>query len=100
LRRFQQNDSALTEKDIIALQIGFTVNKQYRPYKILDAEHKILDLVAQEQYEEAVKVCDSILAINPLDFIALMEKSYSLMKLQKPEASFYREQVMKIIRAV
>ncbi|MES2622449.1 MAG: DUF4919 domain-containing protein [Bacteroidota bacterium] len=100
LERFNSNDTTLTNKDIIALQIGFTANKDYKPYKLTNKEREIKGLISDKKYNEAIIEADEVLKTNPLNFTALMEKGFAYMKLNKEGASFHRERTMKIIRSI
>jgi hypothetical protein len=90
----------LTNKDVIALQIGFTANKNYKPYETINKERGILDLISDEKYEEAIIECDKLLKTNPMNFTSLMEKGFVYMKLNKPNASFHKSRTMKIINSI
>ena len=100
LNRFDANDSTLTNNDILALLIGHTADKNYKPYETLDAEREIHKLVRLEKFEEAIKKSDSLLKINPLNFSALMEKSYSYMKLEKKDSEFHKKKFMKVVYSI
>ena len=100
LERFNKNDSTLTNIEVIALQIGYTSNKNYKPYLILDLEREIRKLVSNGKFEEAIKKSDSLLITNPLNFTALMEKGYSYMKLKKENSKFHKEKFMKIVYSI
>lgn len=100
LERFNKNDSTLMNIEIIALQIGYTSNKNYKPYQTLNIEREIGKLVHLEQYADAIKKSDNLLNTNPLNFTALMEKSYSYMKLKKENSKFHKEKFMKIVYSI
>jgi tetratricopeptide (TPR) repeat protein len=100
LERFNSNDSTLTNKDIITLQIGFTANKNYKPYQTIDKEREILELISDKKYEKAIAECDKLLKTNPVNFTALIEKGFAYMKLNKPDASIHKERTMKIIHSI
>ena len=100
LERFNDNDDTLTNSDIIALLIGHTNDKNYRPYKTLKTERQIHKLVKLEKFDEATIKSDSLLKINPLNFSALMEKSYSYMKLEKPNSEFHKKKFMRIVYSI
>ena len=100
LERFNKNDSTLTNKEMIALQIGFTDNKNYKPYSIIDKEREILSLIKEKKYDEAITKSNKLLETNPLNFTALMEKGFAYMKLNKPDTPFHKERTMKIIRSI
>jgi hypothetical protein len=44
LERFNSNDSTLTDKEMIALQIGVTNEKNYKPYETMIPEQEVLEL--------------------------------------------------------
>ncbi len=100
LERFNSNDSTLTDKDIIALQIGFTADKNYKPYQTTDKEREILGLISDKKYEKAIVECDKLLKTNPVNFTALMEKGFAYMKLNKPDASIHKGRTIKIIHSI
>ncbi|MEW7289369.1 DUF4919 domain-containing protein [Aquimarina sp. 2304DJ70-9] len=100
LERFNDNDDTLTNSDIIALLIGHTTEENYKPYKTLKTEREIHKLVKLEKFDQAIIKSDSLLKINPLNFSALMEKSYSYMKLEKPNSEFHKKKFMKIVYSI
>lgn len=100
LERFYSNDSTLTNKDIIALQIGFTASKEYKPYETIKQEREILDLISDKKYEQAIIECDKLLKTNPVNFTALIEKGFAYMKLKKSDASIHKGRTMKIIHSI
>lgn len=100
LSRFNNNDSSLTDKDIIALQIGFTSDKNYKPYSIIDKERAIQKLISNREYNKAIELCDEVLKTNPINFTALMEKGFALMKLKKHDKSYSKEKSIKIINSI
>lgn len=100
LERFERNDSSLTHLEVLALQIGFTGSPDYKPYKTIDAEREIKTLIADKDYAAALKACNDVLATNPLNLTALMEKSFSYIKLEKDSAEFHREKVMRVIGSI
>ena len=98
LDRFQ-NDSSMTNKDIWALQIGYTANPNYTPYKWVSKEREIKGLINSGKYEEAIKASNELLELYPINFTALMEKGFAFMKLGKDSAEFHKNQFMKVLRA-
>lgn len=100
LERFNSNDSTLTNKDIIALQIGFTANKNYKPYQTIEKESEILELISDKKYKKAITKCNKLLKTNPMNFTALMEKGFAYMKLNKTDVLIHKERTMKIIRSI
>jgi len=100
LERFNSNDSTLTNKHVIALQIGFTANKNYKPYQTIEKEREILNLVADGKYDKAIIECDKLLKTNPVNFTALMEKAFAYMNLNNPDSLIYREKTLKIVNSI
>ena len=74
LQRFQKNESTLVNAELLALQIGFTSSENYTPYKTIKEEKRILKLVQEKKYKEALEVCDRLLITNPLSLTALINK--------------------------
>jgi tetratricopeptide (TPR) repeat protein len=100
LDRFNKNDSTLTDFDMIALQIGFTKNQNYRPYQTIDIEREIKSLINQKKYEDAISKCNEFLNTNPVNFTALMEKGFAYMKLKNDSALYYKQKFMKILNSI
>lgn len=101
LSRFQKEDTTLTDYEVLVLLIGFTGNKYFKPYSYLTTERKIYSLNENQNYEEALKMCDSFLSYVPVSQKALIEKSYSLHKLgQADSARFYLRQFNRIMAAM
>jgi hypothetical protein len=100
LERFNKLDRTLTNKEMLAFQIGFTDNLNYKPYQSINIEREILDLVKNEKYFEAINECNLFLKTNPVNFTALMEKGFAYMKLNNDSLSFYKEKFLKIYRSI
>lgn len=100
LERFLENDSTLTNKEVLALMIGFTANENYKPYQNIDKEIEILNLISDKKYEEALAKCNKLLETNPLNYAALMEKGFALWKLGDENFEFHKSQYFKILDAV
>ena len=100
LDRFNKNDSTLTDMEVLALQIGFTSDPNYKPYQTIDPESEIKSLIGQKKYEDALVACNELLKTNPVNFTALMEKGFVYMKLNKDSMLFHKEKFMKILHSV
>jgi Domain of unknown function (DUF4919) len=101
LIRFQDNDTSLTDFEVLALLIGFTDNQYFKPYSYLKTEREIYSLNGNRKYEEALSMCDSFLVYVPLSQQALIEKSYSFYKLEQTDSSnYYMWQFMRIMDAM
>lgn len=100
LDRFNKNDSTLADLDIIALQIGFTNNPNYKPYQTIDMEREIKNLINQKKYKDVLVICNELLKTNPVNFTALMEIGFAYMKLQNDSALLYKAKFMSILNSV
>jgi len=101
LTRFQNNDTTLTDFEVLALLIGFTDNEYFKPYSYLTTEREIYSLNGNGQFEKALSMCDSFLVNVPVSQQALIEKSYSHHKLgQADSAQYYMWQFRRIMDAM
>jgi hypothetical protein len=101
LSRFSVNDTSLTDFDILALLIGFTPDREFRPYAYLSTERKIYALNGSGEYRQALATCDSFLVHVPVSQTALIEKAYAFHKLGMPDsASYYGWRHYRIMQAM
>lgn len=101
LTRFQDNDTTLTDFEVLALLIGFTDNEYFKPYSYLKTERDIYALNGSGKFTEALAKCDSFLVYVPLSQQAIIEKSYSFHKLGEADsASYYMWQFDRIMEAM
>ena len=101
LIRFLDNDSSLTRSEMLALMIGFTEQRNYKPYKNLTTEQEIYDLNENGEYEEALNMSKTYLQKNPLSLRILKERSYSYHQLRKKDsADYFMNQVEKVMNAM
>ncbi len=100
LKRFNTNDSTLTDNEVLSLMIGFTDNPLYRPYATIDDERDILNLVSEKKYKQALNKCNDLLKTNPLNYSALMEKGFALWKLNDDSMAFHKSKYLKIYSAI
>jgi hypothetical protein len=100
LDRFNKNDETLTELEMIALQIGFTADKNYKPYSTIDQEREILKLTGDKDYNKALKACDQLLKKNPVNLTALMEQGFAASELGKPEGKELVDKAKKVIASI
>lgn len=101
LKRFSQNDTTLTDFEVLALMIGFTSKPAYLPYSDLEIEREIYKLNDQKKYKEGLAMADSFLMSHPVSVNAIFEKSYSFHKLlQKDSAEYYAYQGNRIFEAM
>lgn len=100
LHRFQNEDKSIKKNEIIALMIGFTNNQNYHPYKNTDIEREIMGLVGDKHYKKALKLSEDLLKTNPLNFTALMEEGFSLMKINNDRSYFPSVKSRMVVDAV
>mgnify|MGYP003691487215 CR=1 FL=1 len=99
--RFNENDTNLSDFEILALLINYTSNSNYAPYEILDDEEKIKEKIDLFQFEEAINLCDSLLRLHPYNQMALFQKSFAFLKLnQLDSAEFYSFKFNRIMDAM
>ena len=101
LIRFLDKDSSLTRAEVLALMIGFTEQKKYKPFKDLEKEQEIYDMNEGGDYEGALDESKIYLQTHPLSLRILKERSYSYHQLRKKDsAQFFMDQVDKIMGAM
>ncbi|RYZ26425.1 MAG: DUF4919 domain-containing protein, partial [Sphingobacteriales bacterium] len=100
LKRYNSNDTTLSNAEILAFMVGFTRQPAYLAKDNGDREEKIMDYVRNDQYTQAIEAANKLLAAYPMNFTAAMEKSFSVMKLKQDSAVFYKQRFMSIQRAI
>jgi len=101
IQRFEDNDTTLTDFEVLALLIGFTDNEYFKPYDYLTTEREIYSHNGNGKYEKALSMCDSFLVKVPVSQQALIEKSYSHHKLgQADSAQYYMWKFRRIMGAM
>jgi len=83
LKRFQDNDSTLTNYETLALMIGFTENPKYKPMEDMEKEVEIFDHNNANEFSEAIEKSKSYLHGHPLSLLVLREISYAYGKISK-----------------
>lgn len=83
LKRFQDNDSTLTNYETLALMIGFTEDPKYKPMEDMEKEVEIFDHNNAGEFSEAIKKSKSYLHGHPLSLLVLREISYAYGKISK-----------------
>lgn len=89
LSRFLNTDKTLTDREALALMIGFTVNPNYKPLEDLKIETEIFDSVKAENYEKTIQICKKFLATHPLNMRALHAITISYNKLNNTDTADY-----------
>lgn len=83
LKRFQDNDSSLTNYETLALMIGYTENPKYKPMEDMEKEVEIFDHNNANEFSEAIEKSKSYLQGHPLSLLVLREISYAYSKISK-----------------
>jgi hypothetical protein len=101
LKRFAENDTTMTNMEVLALLIGYTAKPEYKPYQDLDTERAIYSLNDAKKYKNALRLSNDFLQTHPLSIKALFEKSYSFHKLGKEDsAQYYLYRSSRIFQAM
>ncbi|KAA3648588.1 MAG: DUF4919 domain-containing protein [Bacteroidetes bacterium] len=100
-KRFDKNDSSLSDFEILALLINYTSNKNYTPYKVINQEDRIKKKLSVFQFDEAIRISDSVLSFHPYNQMILFQKSYAFFKLEQIDsANFYKYKFNRIMDAM
>lgn len=101
LARFEKNDSTLTNKEMLALQIGYTANPLYKTsYTADDTERMINDFLAKGQYNRVLQRCNELLEKNPVNLVALREKGIAYVMLGKDSADFHKSKFSRLFKSI
>jgi hypothetical protein len=101
LKRFNKNDTTLSNFEVLALMIGFTDKEEYKPYADLETTTAIYSLNDNGKFEQAMAKADSFLSTHPLSVKALYEKSYAFHKLNNQDsAAVYLIRGIRIFKAM
>jgi hypothetical protein len=102
LKRFNANDTTLTNYEVLALLIGFTDSKHFDPYgDDLATSRQIYKLNDEGHYKKALSKCRSFLKNHPVNQQALIECSFAYYKLGNLEMSErYAWRFRKIMEAM
>ncbi|ASK30077.1 hypothetical protein CEY12_08105 [Chryseobacterium sp. T16E-39] len=77
LERYNKVDTTLTNKQMLSLLIGFTVNKNYKPYKDIEFGRNLYKLNDEKKFNEVIKTGNEFLSTHPFDIKTLYETSYA-----------------------
>ena len=83
--RFLNNDSSLTNPEVLALMIGYTENPHYKPLEDMEKEQEIYDLNMIGECREVIKRSRPFLQTHPLSLLILREISYAYQQVSKRE---------------
>lgn len=100
-RRFIQNDTNLTDYEVLALLINFTSNSHYSPYSIIEKEVMIGNFIKEFEYEKAIKESNQVLKTNPFNQNILFKKAFAHAQLKQIDsAKYYKYQFNRIMDAM
>ena len=80
VEKYNKIDTTLTDKQMLSLLIGFTDNKNYKPYKDIDFGRKMYKLNDESKFDEVIKEGVEFLKSHPFDIKTLFEVSYAFHK--------------------
>jgi hypothetical protein len=81
--KFLNNDSTLTNAEMLTLMIGFTENPHYKPLENMEKELEIFDHNNNGEFSVAISKSRKYLQTNPLSLLVLREISYAYQKNSK-----------------
>lgn len=101
LKRFSANDASLSDFEVLALLIGYTDKKDYKPYADLETEREVYRINDEGEFKKGLKEANKFLATHPFSIKVLFEKSYSYYKLgNEDSAAYYSSQAKRIFMAM
>jgi Domain of unknown function (DUF4919) len=101
LKRYDVNDTTLTNFEILSLLIGYTDKKEYKPYEDLDMEREIYKLNGEGKFQEGLDKGLTFIKTHPFSVKTLFEIGYSYHKLNNEDkADFYVYKGQKIFEAM
>lgn len=77
LERYHKTDTTLTGKQLVSLLIGFTGNKNYKPYKDIEFSTNLYKLNDEQKFDQVIKDGNEFLKTHPFDLKTLYETSYA-----------------------
>jgi len=83
LKRFQDNDSTLTNYETLALMIGYTENPSYKPMEDMEKEVEILDHNNADEFAKAIQKSKAYLQSHPLSLLVLRQMAIACVKISK-----------------
>lgn len=90
----------MSDQEVLELMIGFTRQPSYRPYQIQEKHRELLGYVVKKKDREALKVAEEILATDPLNYTALLEKAFLLQKSKMDSMDYYQSLFVKVENAI
>ncbi|QOW10246.1 DUF4919 domain-containing protein [Kaistella flava (ex Peng et al. 2021)] len=85
LAKYNKIDSTLTDKEMLAMLISYTEDKNYKPYQDFNFGRKLYKLNEESKFAEVIKTGDAFLAKHPFDLKTLFEVSYAYHQTNKQQ---------------
>jgi hypothetical protein len=89
LTRFLDNDPNMRPDETLALMIGFTNSRFYKPYEDMNAELELIKLNDKAFYLDAIDETKNYLKTHPLSLSINKERSYAYYMLKKKDSAKY-----------
>lgn len=89
VKRFVQNDTSLTDFEVLALLVGFTADKNYCIPRDMEVERSLYKLNDQGRFREVASKGRSFNKTHPLNQATLIELSFAYHQLHMPDSSAY-----------
>jgi hypothetical protein len=87
LAKFNTNDTLQSNYEMLSLLIGYTANKNYKPYSDLYITDDLFKLNEAGKYQQVVEKAEKLLLKNPFQIKVLIEMGYALNGLGKTTES-------------
>ena len=101
LTRFQENDSNLTRPEILALMIGYTESRFFKPYADMQLEKEIIELNDDGFYKDAITESRKYLQTHPLSLSINKECSFAYHQTRRRDsARYYMDMADMIMEAM
>lgn len=101
LKRFVDNDTTLTDEEMIVVYYGAVFQKNYNPYSSHKKEKEFFELYNKKEYKKAIKIGEKIIEDEPLNFKIIFKTlvcAYSLEDEKKKEKySYYYQALLRTI---
>jgi hypothetical protein len=101
LERFIKADTTLTPYEVLALQIGFTTNAQYKPYQNVDIERTYIKSVHNNKSDTCILYGTSFVKRNPVGLAInyALYKAYEA-KDNTEKAESFRKRYFMLVNAI
>jgi hypothetical protein len=98
--KFLIPEEFLTQGEMMAMLVGYTAQKSYKPYGYIKMEQAILKDILDEKKDAAWKRINSLLKQDPLNYTALMERAALADEFAPDKASYYQLILARLEEAI